>query len=268
MEKDLVLSKYKRPEDKLLISKFLDKIKTAEKTGKITISDFYNEAEQEIISNVTRIIECKNVLLFGGYEDAERKVAVIFPEKMEELVKEKNFKYDTLLSVVRLEIPFEQNTVYSHGVYLSGLIKLGIKREKVGDILVNNNGADIIVKKEIESFIYSNISSLTRFSNAKISLIKLSDMTVKPKEFKEIKIITSSLRLDNIVSELAKTSRNKASEILMNERVFVNYENETKNTKQAKQGDIITIRGKGKFILSEIVGNTKKGNYVINVLKY
>ena len=83
-----------------------------------------------------------------------------------------------------------------------------------------------------------------------------------------IKIITSSLRLDNIVSELAKTSRNKASEILLQERVFVNYENETKNTKQVKEKDVISIRGKGKFIIDEIIGNTKKGNFIINVKKY
>ena len=76
------------------------------------------------------------------------------------------------------------------------------------------------------------------------------------------------MRLDNIVSELAQTSRSKASEILTNQKVFVNYECETKNTKIVKLDDLITIRGKGKFKITKIIGNTKKGKMNIMVQYY
>jgi ribonucleoside-triphosphate reductase len=65
-------------------------------------------------------------------------------------------------------------------------------------------------------------------------------------------VIFKQYALDNIVSELAKTSRNKANEIIEQERVLVNYEQESKNTKLVKEKDIITIRGKGKFIIDEV----------------
>ena len=151
---------------------------------------------------------------------------------------------------------------------MGGIIKLGIKREKIGDILVYNNGADIILKKETEKFLYSNLKTLTRFKESEISNIKLDEVFKKERSFQYIKIITSSLRLDNIVSELAKTSRNKAAELLEQDRVFVNYENIDKNTKKIKEKDIITIRGKGKFIIDEINGNTKKGNFILIVKKF
>ena len=70
------------------------------------------------------------------------------------------------------------------------------------------------------------------------------------------------------MAELAKTSRNNASKILAEERVFINYECETKPTKTLKEADVVTIRGKGKFIISKIVGNTKKGNYRVEIKKF
>ena len=72
-----------------------------------------------------------------------------------------------------------------------------------------------------------------------------------------------SLRLDNIVSDLARTSRSKASEIIAQERVFINGQSETKNSKNVKLNDIITIRGKGKFIIKEFTGTTRSGRTVI-----
>ena len=58
--------------------------------------------------------------------------------------------------------------------------------------------------------------------------------------------------MDNIVSDLAKTSRSKAVQIIAQERVFINGQNETKPSKQLKIGDIVTIRGKGRFIIKRI----------------
>lgn len=268
MDKDVLLNKYKKVEEKLLVSKFLDKVNLAEKTGKITDTDFYNESEQNMINNVIKEIGIINYKIYGVTDNADRKMIIIYPENMSDLFVYDKFKYETIISVIRVIVPKDNKDFYNHSVYLGGIIKLGIKREKIGDIIVFDDGCDIIVKKECEKFLMTNLKSLNRFSGADISIIKNNEITKKEKTFQDIKIITSSLRLDNIVSELARTSRNKAVEILQEERVFVNYENEIKSTKQVKENDVISIRGKGKFIISEIVGNTKKGNYILNIKKY
>ena len=147
-------------------------------------------------------------------------------------------------------------------------MKLGIKREKIGDILVDENGADIIVYNDIVSFLLTNLSNLTRFKGATVTEIKLNELKEVKINFISKTIHVSSMRLDNIVSELAQTSRSKASEILTNQKVFVNYECETKNTKIVKVDDLITIRGKGKFKITKIIGNTKKGKMNIMVQYY
>ena len=98
--------------------------------------------------------------------------------------------------------------------------------------------------------------------------MELSNLRALELKLEEVKIIVPSLRLDNIVSDLARTSRSKASEIIAQERVFVNGQNETKQSKQIKQGDVITIRGKGRFVIKEFTGTTRSGRTVVLVEKY
>lgn len=76
------------------------------------------------------------------------------------------------------------------------------------------------------------------------------------------------MRVDNIVAELVSSSRNKAVEFIENERVLVNYDIISKNSKMINYGDIITIRGKGKFIIDALVRNTRGDRLVVGVRKY
>ena len=93
-------------------------------------------------------------------------------------------------------------------------------------------------------------------------------MEIKEPEFDEINISVSSMRLDNVVSEIVRTSRNKAEELLLNEKVFVNSKQETKSAKLVKENDVLAIRGSGKYIICELLGNNKKGKYIVKVKKY
>ena len=267
MDKHLILEKYRNSEEKLLISKLFDKIEMVNKSNKIETTDFLNEHEQNILKNVLNIIKFENYVFSGGIDNSDRKTVVIYPEKMKIIFEQNNFKYDTVFSVFRIKLSKEDIGKFNHRVYLGGLIKLGISINKIGYIIAYYDG-DIIVKKELEKFIYTNIKSLNRFCGCDVCLIKLNEIKSVEKKFIDIKIVASSLRLDNIIADLAKTSRSKAIDILEQERVFVNYELESKATKLIKEKDIITIRGKGKFIIDEIAGSTKKGNYVIFVKKF
>ena len=147
-------------------------------------------------------------------------------------------------------------------------MKLGVEREKIGDISVKSKGAEIVIKNEVQKFLMQNLGSLTRFSAAEIEAKKIEDLKEIEAQKVEITEIVASLRLDNIVASLARTSRSKAIDILEQERVFLNFKNETKSSKQVKVGDVITIRGKGRFVFKEISGNTKKGRYVIKIDKF
>lgn len=122
--------------------------------------------------------------------------------------------------------------------------------------------------EDFSEILKNELPSLTRFENSKISIQEISDIRKKEIKIEEISIIVPSLRLDNIVSDLAKTSRSKAAQIINQERVFINGQNETKLSKQLKLNDVITIRGKGRFIIKEFTGTTRSGRTVIKIEKY
>lgn len=151
---------------------------------------------------------------------------------------------------------------------MSGIIKLGIERAKIGDILVDKDGADIFVFKTNLEYIMQGLSELTRFRKSIIEEIKISQTREKVENFEELSIIVASMRVDNIVAELISSSRNKAIEFIENERVLVNYDTVYKNSKMINFGDIITIRGKGKFIIDALVRNTRGERCVLRVRKY
>lgn len=266
MNKQEILNKYKKEVDRLLLAKVLDKLQFAENKNKITHTDFLDMYQKCLVEKLLNGVKFSNYMFFGGNDEVERTVCIFYPDKFDCKIVEKN--YNNIFGIIEIILPNELQGKYTHRDYLGGIMKLGIKREKIGDIVVFDKGAHIIVLKEIVEFLINNISSLTRFSKSNITIKPIEELH-KPEIKKEtIKIIVSSLRLDNIVSELARTSRTKAEEIISSGRVFVNFENIIKDSKVLKQGDVITIRGKGRFEMKQIEGNTKKGRQIVIIEKF
>lgn len=266
MNKSEILKNYKKEDDRLLVAKTLDKLEFARTKNKITNTDFLDMYQKNLIQKMLNSIKCNNYVFWGVEEITERTIAIFYPDKFNKEIVEKNC--NSIMQIVEIILPSELQGKYTHRDYLGGLMKLGIKREKIGDIIVFSEGAHIIVLNEIIDYVKENISSLTRFSKSRIQIRKIEELHRKEIKTEEIEIIVSSLRLDNIVSELVRTSRNKSEEIIREGRVFVNFENIEKGSKILKEADIITIRGKGRFKLKEVLGNTKKGRIILRVEKY
>lgn len=256
----------KEKDDKILLAQVSDKIEMCENKNKIEFTDFLDLAQIELVQNYINKLKIKNYMSYGGFEQAERKMFVIYPEKFNAMVVEKNLS--SIVKIVRIQLPDDLKGKYNHRDYLGAVIKLGVKREKVGDIIVDNDGADIIVNKDIAQFLAENLGSLTRFSKSKITIEEIEKLRTVEVKREERDIIVSSLRMDNVISELARCSRNKALEIINTERVFVNFQCETKKTKQIKLRDMITIRGKGRFYIKELVGQSRSGRVIVKIEKF
>lgn len=266
MDKQKILSDYKKQEDKMLLAQILDKIEFSKQREKLEYTDFLDMYQISLVKNFMKKIEFENYIFYGGLENSERNVLIIYPEKYNLNMIEKN--YSKIIKPIRIILGDEEKGKYIHRNYLGGIVKLGVKREKVGDIIVSEDGADILAKEEIAEMLMQELKSLNRFENAMFEIIELDNLRKQEIKVEELKIIVPSLRLDNFVSDLAKTSRSKAAQIINSERVFINGQNETKSSKQVKMGDIITIRGKGRFIVKETCGNTRSGRIVVKVEKY
>ena len=112
------------------------------------------------------------------------------------------------------------------------------------------------------------MKQLTRFSKSKVTIQKIENIRKVELKKEDIRIVVQSLRLDSIVAQLANTSRTNANEIIIQGRVFINYEEQLKTDKQIKEKDIIVIRGKGKFEIDKIEGITRKNKQILTIKKY
>ncbi|MBD7910054.1 MULTISPECIES: YlmH/Sll1252 family protein [Clostridium] len=169
------------------------------------------------------------------------------------------FKVIKITSSSKFNIP-------SHRDYLGALLALGIKRNKIGDLLVDENYCYFPVCEEIEEFIVSNLKSIGK-SPCTVEIL-LEDFIPPEVKFDEIIILVQSLRVDSIVSKLVKISRGKAQTMIDEGKVLIDYNSAKNKSSEVQIDETITIRGFGKFILSDILGNSKSGKFKVLVKKY
>jgi len=249
-----------------LIANVEDKIKLANKTNRIKNTVFYTMQEQHVIEKFLKSNLIQQYLFCGGFSEAERQVLIVYPRQYEEDFAKRNLT--NILKVIQIILPKELRGQYTHRDYLSALMKIGLGRERFGDILVFDDEAEVIVLKENAEYICESLKQFTRFKKSDINIISIGEMRKKEVSFEELKIVVASPRLDSFVAELANCSRSQAEEMLMAERVFINSEIESKPSKQVHVDDIVTIRGKGKFIVSEFQGENKKERKIYFIKKY
>ena len=128
MIKQDLLKDYRKQEDKICLSQVLDKIEFCKAREKLEYTDFLDMYQISLVENFLRKISFKNYKLYGGYEDCERKVLIIYPDKYNDRMLGKNFS--KILKLIRIELPEEEQGKLSHRNYLGGIVKLRIKKRK------------------------------------------------------------------------------------------------------------------------------------------
>ena len=253
-------------EQKLLIAKLTDKIKESKTKKRIVKTKFLNMHQKNIIQKELNRLKEKNYIFFGGYENANSEILVIYPQKFPAEIVQEDLK--NIVKAIKIKLPKELIGKYEHKNYLSAVMSQGLGRERIGDIIVHSDEAYILVLNENAIYLKNSLQSLTRFKKSTIEIIDYEDIKTKPQEFIEFNIKVASNRIDAIVAEIVKTSRNKAEEYIDNKKVSINYQEELKYTKTVNENDVIVIRGKGKFIIYKIGEKNSKGKLTIAVKQY
>lgn len=243
-------------DDKQLVAQLNDGIDLCLTRQKPYFMPFMSERKQAVLFSELKKAYFDNYLFFGGYGNSERKMlGLFFDEPCEDC-----------FPISAVEFSFRKCDKLTHRDFLGALMSLGIERETVGDILVEDGRAVVFVKTELSDYIMSQISKVGRVG-VKVDDADLSKLP-QGRGFEEKTYIVSSLRLDNIVAAVCRLSREKTRTVIMADSVCVNFE-ETKNVSlNLKEDDIFTIRGKGKFVLKSILGTTGKGRIRISVIHY
>lgn len=165
-----------------------------------------------------------------------------------------------------LEFRYRNCDKLNHRDFLGVLMSLGIERETVGDILVDDGRTIVFVKSDLKYYIVSQISKIGNVG-VKIYDADLSKLP-KGRGTEELSLVVSSLRLDNIVAAVAGMSREKTKSFILTGNVSLNYIQTMNISQQTVAGDVLIIRGKGKYILNAVMGETKKGRIRISLIHF
>lgn len=260
--KDIFLKRVSKIEDKLFLSKLLDKAIKSEDTGSIMHSDFLDPYQKSIAEKAFAVDKDINYIFNGGYAGAEREIVVFCPNNMS-VNDHSNFN----IPIKVLEITSRKMENLSHRDFLGALMGLGIKREKIGDILLEEGICRVIVINEIADYIKFNLDKIGK-TRVDIEIKSIDEIQYREKRFKEINSTVASLRLDSIASVGFGISRSKIAEYIKAEKVNINWEKTASLTKQVQEGDTISIRGKGRVVLEKVGGLTRKGRIGIQLKKY
>lgn len=247
--------------EELFEKRLLDLANQSYVQGRYTFSNFLDLYEQSVFTSLKKKMKGITSEVFGGYEGAERRM-VRFGSS-EELGYEEDYPM-MLLHIVPLGGKFSEKL--NHRDYLGALMHLGIERNLIGDILVMEQEAYVFAKDTIGPFLMQEWGKV-RHTMISVEEVPLKDFQYEPK-YEEIKGFVPSFRADVMVGFFCKTSRNESSSLMKGQKVFVNSQLIESNSYMLKEGDILSVRGFGKAIFTEVSGQSKKGRHHVILKKY
>ena len=201
------------------------------------------------------------VCAFGGTEDCER-VMVRYGDP-DELGYEEPFP----IAVLRIE-PVNERFAddLTHRDFLGALMNLQIARDVIGDIVVREKTAYVFCERAIAAFLSEHLDRI-RHTSVRAAVTEEVPEDAKPVR-ETVSVNVSSERIDGVVSHLFGLARAKAKNLFAAGQVFVNgwaCENESR---PLREGDVVSVRGYGKFRYAGLMRETKKGRMVVRAEMY
>lgn len=216
------------------------------------LTDFYD--------SVAKLPPC-GYTVFGGFEGAERVIIRFGSE--EELGYSEEFPI-VYLCVEPVAVKFSEEL--THRDVLGSLMNLGIKRELLGDILIKDKKIWVLCSDSMAEYIMKELVRI-RHTTVKCHIENVLPDDLKP-NFEELKVQVASARLDGVVAKLCKLSRNSSAALFAEGKVAVNGRQMQNHSYILKEGDVISVRGYGKFRFISVCGNTRKGNIILEMERY
>ena len=248
-------------EDYILQKRLIDLSRMANRKGIVTFSNFLNLNEQNLFHQVKADLET-SYQLSGGYEFAERQMIAFIPDALS-YADSIDFPI-SCLHIYPSHFKFAEEL--THRDILGALMNLGLERSRIGDIRLNGKDYFIFCEAGIADYLLQNLSQI-RHTMVKGECTE-PDIEQLQQQFEELEGIIASNRIDNIVAFAVRKSRSQSVPLIRSQKVFVNECVIQSNSYLCKAGDVISIRGFGKYIYAGDNGETKKGRMKINLKKY
>ena len=234
-------------------------------------SDFLTPREQRLFYAACAAEgQADRLFFYGGAPGAERRIAVLVPEWLlsdvpagdpfgevrEQYLSSliENETIDTSSALAAVSLTGSDYGSLTHRDWLGAILALGIERHVLGDIAVFD---------EHRAFVFLKPSDTVR-----AAAVTLPDGFEIPRSFERIEASVASPRLDGVVRALTNLSRSDAASLVLAGDVELNYFPEEKTDAPVEDGDTLSIRGWGKYIIDSANTVTRRGRNRLVARKY
>ena len=255
-----ILSKLKlyNPDQLPKLKRVVDLCEQAEKSYDVVSSDFLSPDLDVFMPSILFHYRDLAYTLDGGYDDAEYKILSVYPDYMIDVTSD--------IKIVDVTYLPKYGEI-AHRDVLGAVLGLGLKREVIGDILLEEGHVQIVTSDSIATFLSTHLSKIGRITGS-VSIVEKDMLIEKIESFKMISSTVKSLRLDSVISSGHNISRSKAVDYIKAERVKLNHNYCNQSSKELNEGDLISIKGLGRIRLIAVNGQSKKDRYRIEIKKY
>ncbi len=226
-----------------------------ERSGSLCASHFLTPAERARLERWAKTQPDCRLVFSGGHPDCERTLALFLPDYMEP----EWLDLGEQIKAFKLTAAFGSP---GHRDYLGALLGMGIGREWLGDIWVKENTAVIFCLPGVERHLLS-IDKVGRCTVRACSL-PLGEVPAPERRVKEKSFSVQSLRLDAAVGGLFDLSRTEAARQIAAGNVSLNYELSEKTDSPVREGDVLSLRGRGKGKITGTGGSSRKGRLFVH----
>lgn len=234
-----------------------DAAELSSRRNRPVFTDFLTEAEQVTAESLMKH-RSANYMLWGGFDEAERRMLGVFPPYDEPCTE--------LFPIDAITASFREADRVEHRSVLGTLMAQGIERACVGDILIEKGRSVFFCRDSVTRLLLSDIAKIGGVG------VRLSQGYEEPlpqaHSFKEISVTVASARLDCVTAALVGVGRSRAEELINAGEVMINSVICKKVSQNLNEGDKLTVRGTGKFIIDDLRTVTRKGRLLLSARKY
>lgn len=243
-------------QEQWLEARIQDVIRQGEKYPAFTA--FLDEREAAIAEKLVQRARCENFRLWGGYENGERVMLGVFPSYQEPDPEE--------FPITAITVRYRPCDELSHRDFLGAFLGAGVQRSALGDILPEKGRCVLFVREETARFLLEQVDKVGRVG---VTLSPgFSEPLPEGREFAAFEGAIASPRLDCAVAAAVGLSREKAAGLVLSGMVMKNHEPVQSVSALVAEGDLLSVRGKGRYRIDRLGPKTKKGRLGIAGRKY
>lgn len=266
MNKTELLTKLSADADeRLVLARVMDKLELARNRSVPAHTFFLTLAQQEAAERLIAACGHPAHLFWGGWEGAERKLIAFLPDWMEP--EDFTDAEDAPIAALTLTPSGGDGTKLTHRDYLGAILGLGLTREKIGDLLVGEGVCQVLLLREVEHVLLTQLDQVGR-ARVKVTVCPLAELRPPEQKTRTIRDTVAALRLDAVASTGFSLSRSKMAALISSKKLTLNGRECDKPDRLVEAGDVLTCRGLGKCVLTEVSGTSKKGRIMIVMERY